>query len=180
MEDLYQEAPFQTSDFIERLKFRPQSSTFSRLSISSVNQAKMSFIKIDGEKFYPQFSTCYFANWAHTMQDQEPGMFVTHEEMYYSEARQLLPYQMMFRAKSRRAQDVWSLLLSFWLPDRVNKILSAFEIYDVLRINSTPYVEPTPKIKLIEYRIESNELKFEKLIDESLPTVNTAFKRFVF
>jgi hypothetical protein len=161
-------------------RFLENSFTYNRLYIGSINQVKICFTNKSGQKFYPAFTEILFNSHMHTQSDMDGATLVRHDDPLSASFFKLKPYQTIFHGKSRRSQDLWSIVLSFLLPDRIVNSLSRIELEDVQRVNSAPGMKNTPFIQLTEYRIEENLPKAELIIKDNLQAVNTEYIKYAF
>ncbi|MET0570754.1 MAG: hypothetical protein ABWZ79_04975 [Pedobacter agri] len=162
------------------LRFTENNFTYNLLYISSINKSKFSFTNKFNEKFFPPFTSVYFSSFMHLQKDMDGAGFITNNDPLSSSYFKLKPYQSIFYGKSRRSQDLWSLSISFILPDRFKNIISSIEFEEVQRENSSSGMDKTPKITLTEMRIVNGQPITESLINENLPTANTAYKKYDF
>ncbi|TCC99546.1 hypothetical protein [Pedobacter hiemivivus] len=161
-------------------RFSQNSFTYNRLYISSINQAKISFTNKSGQKFYPSFTEILVNSYMHAQGDMDGATLVNYDDPLSASFFNLKPFQTIFYGKSRQSQDLWSLVLSFLLPDRLVNSISLIELEDVQRLNSAAGMNSTPLIQLTEYRIEENLPKTELIINENLQTVNTEYMKYAF
>lgn len=154
--------------------------TWNRFYVSSINQLKFTFFNKLNKGFYPAYTTVQCQSFAHKMRDAEVISFSRYDDPL-SASSKLKPFQTLFNGRSRQAQDVWSFVLSFWLPGRFKEVISSLELEEVIRFNSSQYYEKTPLIRIDEWQIDENgKPSVIRVIDDQLGSANTTFKKYSF